>query len=81
MSVNDIRKEVTKDLFEVKEGSSELNATFIFGNEDHTLGNMLRHILVQRKDVEFCGYSGRFPLTMMVILPLTRYFYGSAASL
>ena len=74
MSVNDIRKEVTKDLFEVKEGSSELNATFIFGNEDHTLGNMLRHILVQRKDVEFCGYSGRFSRKVMLILLLNSIF-------
>lgn len=61
MSVNDIRKEVTTELFEVKEGSSEANATFIFGNEDHTLGNLLRHLLVQRPDVEFCGYSVPHP--------------------
>ena len=59
MSVNDIRKEVTTELFEIKEGSSEFNATFVFGNEDHTLGNLLRFVLVSRKDVEFCGYSGK----------------------
>lgn len=61
MSVNDIRKEVTTELFEIKEGSSEFNATFVFGNEDHTLGNLLRYVLVRRKDVEFCGYSVPHP--------------------
>jgi DNA-directed RNA polymerase subunit L len=58
MSVNDIRTEPTTELFEVQQGSTDSNATFIFGNEDHTLGNMLRYVLMQRTDVEFCAYSG-----------------------
>ena len=61
MSVNDIRRTVTDDIFEVKQGDSDNNATFIFGNEDHTLGNALRHILVQRPETEFCGYSVPHP--------------------
>jgi len=32
-------------------------ATYIFSDEDHTLGNALRFMLVKRPDVEFCGYS------------------------
>ena len=32
-------------------------ATYVFYDEDHTLGNSLRYILSQRPDVEFCGYS------------------------
>lgn len=32
-------------------------ATYIFSNEDHTLGNALRFMLVKRPEVEFCGYS------------------------
>ena len=31
--------------------------TFTFINEDHTLGNALRYILIKNKDVEMCGYS------------------------
>ena len=27
------------------------------GNEDHTLGNVLRQVLMQRPEVDFCGYS------------------------
>ena len=61
MSVNDIRTLPTEDLFEVKKGENATNSTFIFGNEDHTLGNALRHILIQKSDTEFCGYSVPHP--------------------
>ena len=38
------------------------SSTFVFGDEDHTLGNALRHCLQQRTaDVEFCGYSVPHP--------------------
>jgi len=40
---------------------TEFSTTFSFGNEDHTLGNSLRHILTQRPEVEFCGYSVPHP--------------------
>jgi DNA-directed RNA polymerase subunit L len=56
MSVNDHRTALTQDLFEVKQGSTEYSATFIFGNEDQTLGNSLRHILIQPEETDFCGY-------------------------
>jgi DNA-directed RNA polymerase I and III subunit RPAC2 len=61
MSVNDIRKTVTTDLFEVAEGDSEFSSTYIFGNEDHTLGNALRYLLIQKSAVDFCGYSVPHP--------------------
>ena len=32
-------------------------ATYTFYDEDHTLGNTIRYLLVKRKDVEFCGYT------------------------
>jgi len=61
--------------------ASENSRTFIFGDEDHTLGNMntiiavikilililmikgnsLRHVLMQQKETEFCGYSVPHP--------------------
>ena len=33
------------------------NATFVFRNEDHTLGNLLRDTIVKNKHVEFCASS------------------------
>jgi len=62
--------------------ASENSRTFIFGDEDHTLGNnlnniiavinililillikgnSLRHVLMQQKETEFCGYSVPHP--------------------
>ena len=31
----------------------EKNATFTFYNEDHTLGNILRNVMIKNKNVEF----------------------------
>lgn len=59
--MNDHRTEPTTELFNIQLGSTEQSATFIFGNEDHTLGNALRHILIQRNETEFCGYSVPHP--------------------
>ena len=61
MSVNDTKTEPTSQIFEVKEGTEDTSATFIFGNEDHTLGNCLRHVLMQRVETKFCGYSVPHP--------------------
>jgi DNA-directed RNA polymerases I and III subunit RPAC2 len=44
-----------------KKGSTDSSATFIFGNEDHTLGNPLRHIIMQQPETSFCGYSVPHP--------------------
>lgn len=30
-------------------------------DEDHTLGNALRHVLMQNAEVDFCGYSVPHP--------------------
>lgn len=44
-------------------GDSKVSQSFLIGSEDHTLGNVLRHILVvgMEKDVEFAGYSVPHP--------------------
>lgn len=36
-------------------------STFILHNEDHTLGNSLRYIIMNDPDVDFCGYSVPHP--------------------
>ncbi|KAL9971845.1 hypothetical protein ACROYT_G018057 [Oculina patagonica] len=35
----------------------ETCATFVLHEEDHTLGNSLRYIIMKNPDVVFCGYS------------------------
>lgn len=60
-AVNDFKQESTTEIFEIQEGQDEFSSTFIFGNEDHTFGNPLRHILMQRVETEFCGYSVPHP--------------------
>ena len=35
----------------------DFNCTYSFKNEDHTLGNILRYILMKDKNTLFCGYS------------------------
>ena len=60
MSVNEVRPTKSSIDFEVRgEGGA---ATFCIGNEDHTLANALRHVLMNSADtVEFAGYSVPHP--------------------
>ena len=55
------KNEFAPRLFEIQEGQDEFSRTFIFGNEDHTFGNALRYILMQKSCTEFCGYSVPHP--------------------
>ncbi|CAM9654106.1 unnamed protein product, partial [Phaeothamnion confervicola] len=61
MSVNEMKTKPADVKFAIQPGSNDRSATFIFGDEDHTLGNALRHVLMQRKETEFCGYSVPHP--------------------
>jgi DNA-directed RNA polymerases I and III subunit RPAC2 len=70
MSVNDHRTAPAVESFSVMDGSDDRSATFIFGNEDHTLGNSLRHVLMQRPEVDFCGYSVPHPYEPLMNLRL-----------
>jgi DNA-directed RNA polymerase I and III subunit RPAC2 len=47
--------------FSILEGSGPHSATFVLGNEDHTLGNALRYVLLKRPETVFCGYSVPHP--------------------
>lgn len=60
MSVNEVRAPVAKFDFQVKgEGGA---CTFAIGNEDHTIANALRHVLLNDADnVDFAGYSVPHP--------------------
>ncbi|KAG7329063.1 hypothetical protein KOW79_007237 [Hemibagrus wyckioides] len=43
------------------DGSDEGSVTFVLHEEDHTLGNSLRYMIMKNPDVEFCGYSITHP--------------------
>ncbi|TID19640.1 DNA-directed RNA polymerase I and III 14 KDA polypeptide [Venturia nashicola] len=54
-------------------GGSETAASFEFTNEDHTLGNALRHIILKNPSVEFCGYSIPHPAETKMHLRIQTY--------
>ncbi|KAF2750311.1 DNA-directed RNA polymerase I and III polypeptide [Sporormia fimetaria CBS 119925] len=54
-------------------GSSETAASFQFDNEDHTLGNALRYVIMKNPDVEFCGYSIPHPSEAKLNLRIQTY--------
>ncbi|KAI1008099.1 hypothetical protein K3495_g141 [Podosphaera aphanis] len=54
-------------------GSSETAASFQFKNEDHTLGNALRYIIMKNPDVEFCGYSIPHPSEPLMNVRIQTY--------
>lgn len=47
--------------FQIKGTGPPTSRTFAIGNEDHTLGNALRHVLIQNSKVSFAGYSVPHP--------------------
>lgn len=40
---------------------SDSSKTFVFEDEGHTLGNILKSIIGRYRDVEFCGYTVPHP--------------------
>ena len=52
-------QEFDLDKMKLLPGSSEdgTAASFQIVDEDHTLGNALRYIIMKNPEVEFCGYS------------------------
>ncbi|CCW62291.1 unnamed protein product [Phytomonas sp. EM1] len=47
---------------------TESTALLTFSHEDHTLGNPLRHVLMQNPDVSTAGYSIPHPLEPKMLL-------------
>ncbi|TNM99095.1 hypothetical protein fugu_013659 [Takifugu bimaculatus] len=43
------------------DGADEGCVTFVMHDEDHTLGNSLRYMVMKNEDVEFCGYTITHP--------------------
>ncbi|XP_029462494.1 DNA-directed RNA polymerases I and III subunit RPAC2-like isoform X1 [Rhinatrema bivittatum] len=42
-------------------GTDEACVTFVLHDEDHTLGNALRYMIMKNPEIEFCGYSITHP--------------------
>lgn len=61
MSVNEVKIHKAPFDLDVKGTGHPGSRTFAIGNEDHTLGNSLRHVLMQNSRVEFAGYSVPHP--------------------
>mmetsp|Transcript_40443 Transcript_40443/g.47319 ORF Transcript_40443/g.47319 Transcript_40443/m.47319 type:complete len:166 (+) Transcript_40443:2-499(+) len=61
MSVNEVKLKKAGTAFEVR-GTGPLSArTFAIGDEDHTIGNSLRHVLMQNQRINFAAYSVPHP--------------------
>ena len=66
MSVNEVKLPKATRKLEVRGAGNEGSHTFIIGDEDHTLGNTIRHILMQNPNVSFAGYSMPHPMDPFV---------------
>lgn len=61
MSVNEVKLKKSETTFQVRGTGPASSRTFAIGNEDHTIGNSLRHVLIQNAKVGFAGYSVPHP--------------------
>lgn len=61
MSVNEVKLKQAVEPFIVRGSGPPSSRTFCIGDEDHTMGNGLRHILIQNEQVGFAGYSVPHP--------------------
>jgi DNA-directed RNA polymerase I and III subunit RPAC2 len=61
MSVNEVKIKQATTAFQVRGTGPPTSRTFAIGDEDHTLGNAARHILMQDERVSFAGYSVPHP--------------------
>jgi DNA-directed RNA polymerases I and III subunit RPAC2 len=80
MSVNEVKLKQAVDDFTIKGTGPPSARTFCIGNEDHTLGNALRHILMQNRAVSFAGYSVPHPSEPIVQIRVQTSDGSTAAS-
>ena len=61
MSVNEVKIKPAPFELEVRGTGHPSSRTYAIGDEDHTLGNAIRHVLMQNANVDFAGYSVPHP--------------------
>jgi DNA-directed RNA polymerases I and III subunit RPAC2 len=66
MSVNEVKLQKAAESFVVRGTGPATSRTFCIGDEDHTLGNALRHVLISNVSVGFAGYSVPHPAEPVV---------------
>ncbi|KAH9819065.1 DNA-directed RNA polymerase [Melampsora americana] len=71
-------EEVDPEKVTILPGATHCAATFCLKDEDHTLGNSLRYIIMKNPDVEFCGYSLPHPSEPKLNLRIQMYDNKSA---
>ncbi|GAA5871064.1 hypothetical protein JCM3774_005101 [Rhodotorula dairenensis] len=66
---------VSGDKVSILPGATEgyTQATFCILDEDHTLGNLLRWMLMKNPSVEFCGYSAPHPSEAKIHIRVQMY--------
>lgn len=81
MDIDEVEQNVEEDV-EVQSnkitllpGASEdgTAASFQILDEDHTLGNSLRYIIIKNPEVEYCGYSIRHPSEAKLNIRIQTY--------
>lgn len=67
--------DVDVDKIKLLPGSSEdgTAASFQIADEDHTLGNSLRYMIMKNPEVEFCGYSIPHPSEAKLNIRIQTY--------
>lgn len=68
MSVNEVKIKRAEIAFELRGTGPPTSRTFVLGDEDHTLGNALRHVLINDARVDFAGYCVPHPSEPVVHL-------------
>lgn len=73
--MEDEHEDVDTDKIKMLPGSSEdgTAASFQILDEDHTLGNSLRYIIMKNPEVEFCGYSIPHPSETKLHIRIQTY--------
>jgi DNA-directed RNA polymerase I and III subunit RPAC2 len=61
MSANEVKIKKAPYELQIRGTGHPGSRTFAIGDEDHTLGNALRHILMNDSNVSFAGYSVPHP--------------------
>lgn len=68
MSVNEVKIKRASTAFELRGTGPSTSRTVVLGDEDHTLGNALRHVLMNDARVDFAGYCVPHPSEPIVHL-------------
>jgi DNA-directed RNA polymerase I and III subunit RPAC2 len=81
MSVNEVKIKPATIQFELRGTGPPTSRTFVIGDEDHTLGNALRHVLINDARVDFAGYCVPHPSEPVVHIRVQTATGGKDTSL